>query len=185
VSVLKVERRLISAAKRYDRAALAEIYDLYQAELYRYAYRQLGDQQQAEDCVSETFSRFLAALRSGKGPRHYLRAYLFRIAHNWITDHFRRSLPPEVPVDLEILSNDEQGLEESAIGRINQETVRSSLELLTPAQRQVIMLKYLEGWQNQEIAAALGKPVGAVKSLQHRGLAALRRILLKDDEVPE
>jgi RNA polymerase sigma-70 factor (ECF subfamily) len=183
VSVLNEERRLLSAAKRFDRDALAEIYDLYQAELYRYAYRQLGNPQQAEDCVSETFSRFLAALRGGKGPRKYLRAYLFRIAHNWISDQYRRTPPTEVQFDLELLADNHQDLEETVISGIAQDRVRASLALLTPDQRQVIILKFLEGWRNDEIAAALGKPVGAVKSLQHRGLAALRRILLKEDEV--
>ena len=49
-------------------------------------------------------------------------------------------------------------------------------------QRQVIVLKYLEDWTNEEIALALDKPVGAVKSLQHRALAALQRILIKEDD---
>jgi RNA polymerase sigma-70 factor (ECF subfamily) len=182
---LTKEAQLLSEAKRFERAALAEIYDLYQAELFRYAYRQLGDQQQAEDCVSETFSRFLAALRGGKGPQQHLRAYLFRIAHNWITDQFRRTPPPEISFDLDLLPDKNEGPEASVIDSIDRERVRASLVLLTPDQRQVIMLKFLEGWQNDEISAALGKPVGAVKSLQHRGLAALRRILLNEHEVSE
>jgi RNA polymerase sigma-70 factor (ECF subfamily) len=62
----------------------------------------------------------------------------------------------------------------------DRERARYALLSLTPDQRQVIMLKFLEGWQNPEIARALNKPVGAVKSLQHRGLAALRRILIPD-----
>ena len=48
---------------------------------------------------------------------------------------------------------------------------------LTPDQQQVIALKYLQGWQNEEIAKILRKPVGAVKSLQHRALARLEKIL--------
>jgi RNA polymerase sigma-70 factor (ECF subfamily) len=55
--------------------------------------------------------------------------------------------------------------------------VRSALALLTPDQRQVIMLKYLEDWENEEIAQALNKPVGAIKSLQHRAIESLRRLL--------
>ncbi len=53
---------------------------------------------------------------------------------------------------------------------------------LTPEQRQVISLKYLEDWTNEEIARSLNKPVGAVKSLQHRALGSLRRLLLKEEE---
>jgi RNA polymerase sigma-70 factor (ECF subfamily) len=56
------------------------------------------------------------------------------------------------------------------------------LQQLTPDQRQVITLKFLEGLSNQDVAAVLDKPVGAVKSLQHRGLAALARQLAPDKE---
>jgi RNA polymerase sigma-70 factor (ECF subfamily) len=59
--------------------------------------------------------------------------------------------------------------------------LRSALFQLTPDQRQVIMLVYIEGWQKAEVAAAVGKPVGAVKSLQHRALKALKRILVSNE----
>ena len=55
--------------------------------------------------------------------------------------------------------------------------VRRALMQLTPTQRQVIVLKFLEGWSNAEIAKTMKRPVGAVKSLQHRALAALNRLL--------
>jgi len=55
---------------------------------------------------------------------------------------------------------------------------------LTPDQRQVIVLKYLEGFTNEEVAATLRMSVGAVKSMQHRALAALKR-LMQEKEAPE
>jgi RNA polymerase sigma-70 factor, ECF subfamily len=55
--------------------------------------------------------------------------------------------------------------------------------LLTPDQRQAIILKYLEDWENNAIAQAMNKPVGAVKALQHRGLEALRRILNRTEDM--
>jgi RNA polymerase sigma-70 factor (ECF subfamily) len=58
-----------------------------------------------------------------------------------------------------------------------QAEARRALWLLTTEQQQVILLKYFEGWTNEEVAAALDKPVGAVKSLQHRALDSLRRTL--------
>jgi RNA polymerase sigma-70 factor (ECF subfamily) len=61
--------------------------------------------------------------------------------------------------------------------------VRSALALLTPDQRQVITLKYLEEWENEDIARALNKPVGAVKSLQHRAIESLRRLLRRQVEM--
>jgi RNA polymerase sigma factor (sigma-70 family) len=58
-----------------------------------------------------------------------------------------------------------------------QQRVRAALRLLTPEQRQVIVLRFLEEWSLKEVAEVMQKPVGAVKALQHRALAALRRIL--------
>ena len=172
---------LLQRARKFEEAALAEIYDQFSDDLYRYAMRLLGDQNLAEDCVAETFSRFLQALQRGGGPKEYLRAYLYRVSHNWITDHYRRKeidpkdlLGDEDPVEIE----DPSSIVHS---QLEAEKVRQALRYLTDAQRQVITLKFLQGWNNQEIAAAIDKPVGAVKSLQHRALAALKRVLLREE----
>jgi RNA polymerase sigma-70 factor, ECF subfamily len=177
------EADLIQRAYRLDGQALAEIYDTHSDAIYRYAMRLLGDVDTAEECVSETFTRFLNALHRKKGPREYLQAYLFRIAHNWITDYYRRAAPDTQPIDdgLALASADNPALE--AFQNMQMAHTRAALAQLTPDQREVISLKFFEGWDNAEIAASVHKPIGAVKSLQHRGLAALKRILLdKDDE---
>ena len=54
--------KLIKLARNFDQAALAEIYDQFSDALYKYAYKQVGDSQVAEDLVSEAFNRFLSAL---------------------------------------------------------------------------------------------------------------------------
>lgn len=174
------ETELLQRAHAFDRQALAEIYDLYSPGLYRYALRLLGEAPAAEDCVAETFSRFLHALRRGKGPRDYLQAYLYRVAHNWITDQYRRQPPPAVELD-EQHPDPAADPEEAAARHIRQARLRQALQHLTPDQRQVIALKFLEGWENEQIARVLGKPVGAVKSLQHRALARLQRHLPNEE----
>jgi RNA polymerase sigma-70 factor (ECF subfamily) len=180
-TALALETDLIQRARQYDRQALAQIYDLYSPGLYRYAMRLLGDQSLAEDCVSETFSRFLGALHSSKGPRDHLQAYLYRIAHNWITDQYRRE-PLAEELD-ESLPNPDEDPETAAARLMRQARLRTALRLLTPDQQQVIALKFFESWENEEIARSLGKPVGAVKSLQHRALSSLERALQNEDLV--
>ncbi len=166
---------LLERARQFDRQALAEIYDTYSPGLYRYAMRLLGDPNLAEECVAEAFCRFLHALSGHKGPRDYVQAYLYRVAHNWIADLFRRDPP------LEELTEDrpDTGLDpETAVERNMQDVrLRAALCQLTPEQQQVILLKYVEDWDNEAVARSLRKPVGAVKSLQHRALARLQRIL--------
>ena len=176
------EKDIIPRLKRFDEQALAEVYDRFSASLYAYAYRLLGDPQQAEDCVGETFLRLLGALQVGRGPEQYLQAYLYRIAHNWITDQYRRQPLPSLPLD-DRLTSGEDGPESLAARRIVQSKVRSALRHLTPDQRQVILLKYVEGWSNDEVAAALQKPAGAIKSLQHRALERLRSMMVAEEEL--
>lgn len=172
------DTELLTQARRLEPCALAEVYDLYSPRLYRYAVRLLGDACLAEDCVAETFTRFLQALQAGKGPRDHLQAYLFRVSHNIIVDQYRSCSPPE---DLGEEEPDEFNTEDSAASEIRRKSVRSALRELTFEQQQVIALKFLEGWDNEDIASVVNKPVGAVKSLQHRALAHLQKILLDDE----
>lgn len=174
------EIALIKGAKVFDMRVLAEIYDCYSPGLFTYAMRLLGDSCQAEDCVSETFSRFLNMLRAGKGPEDHLRAYLYRIAHNWITDFYRRSPSPPFKLSEELHSDDQAKPDVHVERRMNQIKVRSAMHHLTPDQRQVVILRFIEDWEIQEVAKALQKPIGSIKALQHRALEALRRILLAD-----
>lgn len=176
------DQALLEQAKRFDPLALEEIFDTYSQGIYRYAYRLLGDVELARECMSETFSRFLDALRRDSGPDNYLQAYLYRIAHNWITDFYRSKVPPSVPLDIELRADAAEEPQQAVAMQMDNAQLRAALSLLTPDQREVIVLKYLEEWEIESIAQALDKPVGAVKALQHRGLEALRRIMSRYEE---
>ena len=171
------EQELLQRAQRLEGKALAEIYDQYSLELYNYAYRQCGTPVMAEDCVSETFKRLLEALAKRKGPRQYLRAYLYRIAHNWITDQYRRQPVTPVSLDEQMMADPAPSPFQAVAENIEREQLRAALQQLNPNQRQVIALKYLEGWTSPEIAKALNRPLEAIKGLQHRALESLRLIL--------
>ncbi len=171
------ETRLLEQARCFDLTALGEIYECYSPGVFRYAIRLLGDRTAAEECVAETFSRFLKALHNGGGPKEYLQAYLYQVAHHWITDYYRRQPLATIPLDEE-LANEEDDPARAAAGNIDRQRVRAAMRMLTPEQRQVVVLKYVEGWENEAVAFQLEKPVGSIKALQHRALEALRRILL-------
>lgn len=174
------EQDLLRLASELDVAALAEVYDRYSPVLYAYAMRLLNDPALAEDCVAETFARFLRALQKGQGPRDYLRAYLYRITHNWIIDLYRNN---EQTSELHETLQYEEYTEEEVAKRVGQKQIREAIHNLPPEQQKVITLKYLEDWNNEEIAQALHKTVGAVKTIQHRALVNLQKTLAeKTDE---
>lgn len=169
------EQELLDRASRLETQALAEIYDCHSPGIYRYAMRLLGDVILAEDCVGETFARFLKSVQERRGPREHLQAYLYRIAHNLIVDHYRRN--GETVELSEAVRSEADIPEEEAAKRIRQRQVRNAIHHLTPDQQQVILLKYVEEWSNEEVARAVKKPIGAVKSIQHRALRSLNRLL--------
>jgi RNA polymerase sigma-70 factor, ECF subfamily len=174
------EHELLQRARQFETQALAQIYDTFSPGLYRYAMRRLGDATLAEDCTADIFRRFLEALQGGRGPGDFLQAYLYRMAHNWVVDHYRGKV--NLAEELSEEQRDEQADPEKDTSQtIRRERLRVALRQLTPDQQQVVALKYLEGWENEEIARTLKKPVGAVKSLQHRALAALQKLLLNED----
>jgi RNA polymerase sigma-70 factor, ECF subfamily len=165
---------------RLDQSDLIEIYEQYSPKLFRYAVRLLNDSDLAEECVAETFSRFLQVLKKGGGPHDNLQAYLYRVAHNWINDYYR-SRPLE-----ELKSELEDDKLESSLNVVDnnqqREKVRKALFHLTPEQRQVITLRFYEDWPHEEIGALIGKTPQATRALQHRGLDALRRMLLEQED---
>lgn len=173
---------LLAQAKNFDQNALALIYDRYSTALYQYAYRQTGSQQTAEDCVAETFTRYLHALRRNKGPQKALRPYLYRIAHNWITDRYRKPTPEDGLDDkIELIAEDQISTEGQIIQKGNAQKLREHLKKLKPDQRQVIVLKHLEGMRNAEVAEIMGRNVGSVKALNSRALKNLRKFIQKDE----
>ena len=180
--LVKKENQLLRLARQYDQEALVEIYDLYSPGLYRYAVRLLNNPDLAEDCVAETFSRFLNALNNNGGPKKFLRAYLYRIAHNWVTDLYRRQPITHTDDYIDQQIDPAPTTSELVDEQLEKDAVRKALTYLTPDQRQVVVLKFLEGWSNAEVAESIHKPVGSVKSLQHRALTTLRRILVENGE---
>lgn len=167
---------LLSRAQRFELEALEWIYDQYNQGLYYYALHLLGDSNLAEDCVAETFSRFLRALQSRKGPQTNIKAYLYRSAHNWATDHYR-GRKEEVMLDDELPANEADGIGMVVERNIEQARTREALFHLPAEQFQVVALHFIEGWEIDEIAAALDKSIGSIKALQHRALVNLRKMM--------
>jgi len=179
------EENMLHSARRLDREALSWIYRTYHPAMYRYLYHHLGDAQTAQDLASEVFRRLLQELRDGGGPSRQLSAWLYRVAHNLIVDELRRRTHRDHhPLDerlVETLSDSSKSPEELAGTAVTNARIRAALHDLTPEQREVIVLKFLQGMSNAEVAEITGKTVSAIKALQHRGLGALREQLVASD----
>lgn len=179
------ERDLLLQARELDEVALSTIFDTYYEPLYRYIYHQIRHAATAEDLTAEAFSRFLQAIRAGRGPERMLKAWLYRVARNLVIDETRRFKHRNHAQLDEQQADTATDVPAQAQQAILYEQALNALSGLTSKQRDVIVLKYLEGLQNDEIAEILEIRVGAVKSLQNRGLAAMQRQLIAAGAVIE
>jgi len=170
---------LLSRAQRLDSAALAEIHDRYYPEVYRYVRYRLYDEEVCEDICAEVFLRLLDALHKKRGPELNLRGWLFGTASNLVNDHLRARYARKGEV-LDVDDNDlvdSEHLEDSYEEDWMQQQVRQALQDLTPEQQHVLALRFSGEYSLDDTANLMGKSVTAVKGLQFRAIASLRRLV--------
>jgi RNA polymerase sigma factor (sigma-70 family) len=172
----------LAGARRREPAAVTRLYVAYAPALFRFFLAAVGDRPTAEDLTAEVFKSALEGLPRFRGPVEALGGWLFRIAHHDLSDHRRRQARNLVqPLDdlLEgaALAGGAVDPEELALDRVEGDRVLAALRQLSPDQRQVLLLRTAANLTAPEVAAILNKSVGAVKALQHRGLASLARVL--------
>ncbi|MFH1169299.1 MAG: sigma-70 family RNA polymerase sigma factor [Chloroflexota bacterium] len=155
-----------------DFEAFGELYSTYLDRIYRYVYYQVRDRMLAEDLTEEIFVKAWEAIGKFKPEKLAFSAWLYRIAHNHVIDYYRTrrqhlQLDEEMPDKGRSL---EQELEETLM----QQELSSLLNCLSPQQRQVIILKFIEDMDNRQIAKIMRKSEGAIRVMQMRALTALR-----------
>ncbi|MBI4492364.1 MAG: sigma-70 family RNA polymerase sigma factor [Chloroflexi bacterium] len=176
---------LIGRARTYDRTAFADLYRLAVTPVYRYLAARLSSQEEAEELTQEVF---LAALGGIQGLRAQDEAgvlsWLFQIARHKLADRLRqRYRQPSSPLAAaEELEAPQPRPEELAETNEARAEVREALEQLTGDQREVIVCKYVLGYDNERTARQVGKNVNAVNQLHHRALASLHRLLAKTEK---
>ncbi len=167
---------LLAGARKLDSRALAEIHDRYYPSLLRYLLYRTSDDDTAADLASEVFMRLLDNLHAGKSPDS-LAAWLFGVANNLVADHFRRQARrPQVALS-DDLPAPEDAHHVEADKRMDIAAVRAALRHLTEEQQQVLALRFDRDLSIAEAAALMQKSETAVKQLQFRAVAALRRKL--------
>ncbi len=179
---LDEERILVLRAARHDAEAFAQLYDRYVEKIFKYIYYKLGSKSDAEDLTAQVFLKAWEAIGRYRLTERPFSAWLYRIAHNLVVDHFR-TRREAVPID-DVTSIDEKDgdLDDVTQRHLTAETLRRAIHRLTSDQQQVIILRFLEGYSTEDVAKIMGKGQGAVRTLQHRALAGLARIFRRGSE---
>lgn len=184
-----MEARLVALAREGHRGAFAELVELYKSKIYHLAYRMLGNLQEAEDVVQDTFLRMYEHLHSYDRSRKFS-TWLYRIATNLCIDRLRRrravySLDADMSEGegmdgYSVLPAEEPGPEDNLVLSERQRIIMEAIASLPDKYKAAVALKYYQDLSLQEISEILQIPVSTVKTRIHRGREYLRRKLEKE-----
>jgi RNA polymerase sigma-70 factor (ECF subfamily) len=167
---------LIDKARNGDFDAYGELYDIYLNRIYKYVFYQVRDKMTAEDLTQEIFMKAWKALTTYKGKGLTFSAWLYRIANNHVIDHFRANKRKR-NLDKQLAANIEMKEHNPEAQQIQNDLLRA-ISSLPPEQKQLIILKFVEDLDNKEIEHIMHKGQGAIRIMQMRALASLRKKLI-------
>jgi RNA polymerase sigma-70 factor, ECF subfamily len=168
---------ILARARQLDPHVLAGIHDEFYPVVYRYVRYRLDDEQVCEDIAAEVFLRLLDALHQKKGPSQNLQGWLLGTTSHLINDYLRhRYVRGQESLEEQNLVS-HQDTESLVDQSWQKQEIRAAIGRLTEEQQHVLALRFSDDRSLEETADMMGKSIGAVKTLQFRALASLRRIL--------
>lgn len=168
------EQRLLRQAQRGDAEAFAHLYRHNVQAIFRYIVHRVSDNALAEDLTADVFIKALEALPNYRDQGKPFIAWLYRIAHARVIDHYRRTSrrPAESDVEDEPLA-DVPNMDAAMLRRQAAYALRTAIADLTDDQQQVVILRFIEGYRIEAVAQMMGKQPNAIKALQFRALRTL------------
>ena len=171
------ESILIARAKVGDADAISALYERYAPQIQRYIASRLGDPVQAEDVCADVFVKVLESLGRYEDRGWPFSAWLYRIAYARTVDVMRQSRRRHsIPLDERQLGALDPP-DDAVMSRLAYHEIKGAMDILTREQQLVLRLRFDEDRSLAEIAQSLGRSVGSVKALQHRGLTRLAQEL--------
>ena len=169
-------KELLAMATEGDRRAYGKLFKLCYKDIYDYIIRRVGNSSDAEDITMQVFAQGLKAITSYEDRGHSVKAWLYRIAHNAVVDHFRGARPL---VDLDGAAEipDPVDIEKTAIDKEEIRGLYGEIVKLPSAQAEVLVLRFVEDRSVSETAMILDKKEVTVRALQFKGIKNLRQRL--------
>lgn len=157
-----------------NRKQFTKFYDTNVKRIYRYVYFRVGKNRDvAEDLTSEIFTKALEHFED-YDPKISESAWIYRIAHNKVLNHWR-DRKVTVDVDDGAIEAEIGGVDHR--GRLNERLdIEALLAKLTPEERELVTLKYLSGYKYSVMGEVLGKSAEAVKVATHRAMQKLKAL---------
>lgn len=175
------EKILLSKIKAHkDADAFGELYNLYVEKIYRFIYFKVSSQEEAQDITSETFLKTWEYINKEERIENF-KALLYKIARNLVISSYRKRSKSEILMEDNLDEIMDERSKEKFINRaeskLELQNIEKNLRKLKDEYREIIILKYIEGFSTSEIAKILEKPNNNVRVLTHRALKALKEIM--------
>ena len=182
----RTDEELLAAFVAGEEGAFSILTERYLKTVYSFVVRFVGDSNEAEDIVQETFLKAWKSASKYREEASKFKTWVLRVARNTAIDHLRkRKHVPFSQFDTEDGHNvlvetvpDTQSLPDELLATFQDaEMVQEALAQLSPDAREVVLLHYMNGLTFLEIGDMLGEPQNTVKSRHHRAIIHLRKIL--------
>jgi RNA polymerase sigma-70 factor (ECF subfamily) len=175
---------LLARARAGNRHALDRLLERHLEQIHRFVAVKVGyENPDVEDVVQETLIGAVTGFRRMRGEDEAaFVGWLLTIARFKIADHFRKrysagyAMPVAEPID-ESAAGSEETPEEVLLSAERKAALQAALTSLTPEQEEVVMLRFIMGYDLEAVARITNRTVGAVKAMQHRALDSLRRVM--------
>ncbi len=170
------EEDVLARASQGDRDAFGLLYERYIERIFNYVYYRTGNLHDAEDLTARVFQRAMNHIHNYTDRGVPFSAWLYRIAHNLVANwHRDRSRRQEIPLnDLPVVPSKDDRPEATLVRSQEQDSLLRLIRQLPSERQTLLILKFVENLSNAEIGQIMGRSEGAVKSLYHRTLLALR-----------
>ena len=175
---INTDEQLLIRAKQLDPDALQALHGRFYEMVARYIQFKVGDIQTVEDLSGEVFVRILEGLKRGQSWQDSPQGWVMGIARHVIADFYRkRERVAEVQLSESLPSSKEADPSQQAMINERKSRLREAIEQLNEEQREVILLRFMEGLNIEGVAKAINKTPGAVKALQYRAVRVLAELM--------
>ncbi len=174
------ERALV-ARSRFDASAFGELYDFYLPRIHAFILRRVRDRTVAEDVSAMTFERALGAVRRDGFRNEAFGGWLYRVAANAVVDHVRRAgRTVAMPLDGEWPAVAGDAAARSLAAALDRDVLRRALLVLPENHRRLIVLRFFDGLEPDELCAVLECSRATLAVRLHRALRALREAVARE-----
>ena len=163
---------IVLLAKKGDASSKEKLFEYVYQKIYRFIYYRTNNKTEAEDLTGDVILKIAKALPRQRGN---FNSWIYRIARNTVIDFYRKQSVRKSKVSIDEMPGElPNGRKDFTDQVLDEESLKEAMKFLPERQKEVVILKFIEGYKNREIAKIIGTSEGAVKLLQFRALKKMR-----------